>query len=822
MTRPVCVLVLLAVPALAAEPAGFNRDIRPLLSNRCFKCHGPDVRESGLNLADRASAVAAAAGGGSPAIVPGRSAAGELMRRVTSRDDDDRMPPPGHGDPLTPAEIAKLRAWIDAGARYEAHWAYVKPDPALAPPAVRNRAWVRNPVDAFVLARLEAEGLSPAPEADRAVLLRRLSLDLTGLPPTPEDVDAFLADRSPDAYEQAVERLLASPHYGEHQARYWLDQARYADSDGYERDSQRSIWPYRDWVVDALNRDMTFDRFTVEQIAGDLLLGSTTEQKVATGFHRNTMLNNEGGTDDEEFRIAAVVDRVNTTMEVWMGVTIGCAQCHNHKYDPFTQTDYYRLFAFFNNTEDGGKHQTPTMELPTPEEVEKRRKLYAAINQKQLDLDTATPEIAASQVKWEAGRPRGKDIPENIAKILEIDPAERQPRQKYDLARYYRTVVAPENETLRKEIEKLRAELDAVKPVSTLVMRERTARPRDTFVLLRGNHRTPGEKVLPGAPVSLHPLPAGVPATRFGLAMWLIDRNNPLMARVTVNRMWMRYFGRGLVETDEDFGSQGEPPSHPDLLDWLAAEFPRRRYSLKAMHRLIVTSATYRQSSAVGPDRYHRDPFNRLLARGPRLRLDAEIVRDNALAISGLLSRRLGGPPVFPDQPDGVWALPQSSERWNTSVGPDKYRRGLYTFWRRTAPYAAFTLFDAPSRQVTCGRRPKSNTPLQALATLNDAVFAQASAGLARRMIAEARTERDRAVRGFRLCVGRVPTDAEIALVVGLYRDAVADYRAKPAAAKSLCETLPDRPAGVGDAELAAWTLTANALLNLDETITKE
>jgi mono/diheme cytochrome c family protein len=758
----------------AAGEVRFNRDIRPILSSHCFKCHGPDLKKAGLDLQNRDSAVKPLKSG-DIAVVPGNSAASRLIQRVSAPDDGERMPPQGKGDRLTPEQIAKLRAWIDQGAKWEEHWAYVKPERS-ALPAVKWQAWVRNDIDAFVLARLEREGLSPSPEADRATLLRRASLDLIGLPPTLAEVDAFLADTDPDAYEKAIDRLLASPHYGERQARPWLDLARYADTNGYEADYRRTIWPYRDWVIDAFNRDLPFDQFTIEQIAGDLLSGATVAQRVATGLHRNTMVNTEGGTDDEEFRVAAVVDRVNTTMEVWMGTTLGCAQCHNHKFDPFTQEEYYRLFAFFNSTEDRGRSTEPSLLLPTPKEVAQRKR-----------INSATADLA--------GRLPSAPSPLGLITLLKV---------------------------LEKPLGEVKKQDADLKPASTMVMRE-LPKPRPTNVLLRGNHNKKGPAVTPGVPAKWHPLRKGEPANRLALARWLVSPDNPLVGRVTTNRLWAQTFGRGLVETSEDFGAQGEPPTHPELLDWLATELIRQKWSLKAMHRLIVTSATYRQSSRVTRSLYERDPYNRLFARGPRLRIEAEMVRDNALAISGLLNRKVGGPSVFPYQPEGVWANPYSKDQWVQSTNGDQYRRGLYTFWRRTAPYAAFMAFDAPSREVACDRRPRTNTPLQALATLNDKAFIEPAKALARRMMREAkRSDSDRVIHGFRLCVSRRPSELELKHLLELYRENLAKYKVDPTAARALAASaLPNLPEGMDAAELAAWTIIANVLLNLDETITK-
>jgi hypothetical protein len=758
--------VVLLSPARADEPADvqFTRDVRPILAGRCFKCHGPDLKKGGLDLQTAAGATKLLTSGGH-AVVPGKSGDSLLLRRVTATDPGQRMPQ--KGDALSPREVAVLKAWIDRGAKYDEHWSLVRPV-RHALPAVREKNWPRNGIDFFVLARLEKEGLSPAPEAERAVLLRRASLDLTGLPPTMRELDDFLADKAPNAFERAVDKLLASPHYGEHQARFWLDEARYADTNGYEKDERRTIWPYRDWVIRAFNRDLPFDQFTIEQLAGDLLPNATVEQQVATGFHRNTMVNTEGGTDDEEFRVAALVDRVGTTAEVWLGLTLNCCQCHNHKFDPFSQKEFYQLLAFFNGTADRGRGNDPTLPVFSAEDAARSDALKA--------------EIAALQK--EAGSKPPAAI---LAKIAE-----------------------------------LQKQLAAIKPAATTLVMKELPQRRPTHVMIRGNHKNLGELVQPGVPARLPAMPKDAPPNRLGLAQWLVSPENPLTARVTMNRIWARYFGRGFVETSEDFGVQGDLPTHPELLDWLATELIEQKWSLKAMHRLVVTSATYRQSSAhVSRAVTERDPYNRLFARGPRLRLDAEVVRDNALAVSGLLSRKLGGPSVFPYQPDGIWFNPYSGDRWVTSTGGDQLRRGLYTFWRRTAPYAAFMAFDAPSREVACERRPRTNTPLQALATLNDRVFVEASAALARRMVNEAKGERERVVWGFKLCVARAPSVREVDLLRKLYAENLAKYHKDAAAAATMVKHGGALPPGVEAAELAAWTVLANVLLNLDETITK-
>jgi Protein of unknown function (DUF1553)/Protein of unknown function (DUF1549) len=635
------------------------------------------------------------------------------------------------------------------------HWAYLKPVRPPVPQIQNSQFPIQNPIDAFIIARLEKENLAPSPEASREALIRRVSLDLTGLPPTPAEVDAFLQDKSPDAYERVVDRLLGSPAYGERWARPWLDLARYADTQGYEKDNRRSMWLYRDWVIAALNADMPFDRFTIEQLAGDLLPNATRDQKIATGFHRNTMTNTEGGTDDEEFRHYAIVDRVNTTMQVWQGQTFGCAQCHDHKFDPFTTKEYYRFYAFLNSTADADRDDdAPVLRLPTPEQE-------AALKAARDAVATAKKDKAA-----------GKEL---------------------------------------KALQKKEADVLAKIP-STLVMEE-LQKPRETHLLTRGNFLSPAESVAAGLPAVLNPLPAGAPPTRFTLARWLLDGNNPLTARVMMNRAWEQLFGTGIVATSEDFGTRGERPSHPELLDWLATEFVARHWSMKAMHKLIAMSATYRQSSRVTPRLLERDPYNRLLARGPRLRLDAETLRDQALAVGGLLSRKIGGPSVMPLQPDGLWQIVYSGDSWKTSAGEDKYRRGLYTFWRRSVPYPLMTTFDAPSREFCVVRRNRSNTPLQALNLMNDPAFVECAQALARRMLAEGgATPEARATLGVRLCLARQPKPAEVDRLVVLYREEMDRYQADAGAAKTL--------AGA-DAEMAAWTVVANVLLNLDEFITK-
>ena len=673
-------------PATAAEQApDFGTQVRPILQ-KCLPCHGPDDQVRMANL--RLDSLEAASGrtGGHAGLVPGDSAASRIIARITA----DKSPMPPSGERLTAKEIETLKRWIDAGAQYERHWSF-EPPQRPEPPVVSKPDWARNPIDSFILARLDKEGLRPAAEADRYTLIRRLSLDLTGLPPTPESVEAFVADRAPDAYDALVDTLLNSSAFGERWARVWLDIARYADSMGYEKDSLRTIWPYRDWVIGALNDNMPFDRFTILQLAGDLLPGAGVEELVATGFHRNTMTNTEGGTDDEEFRDAAVKDRIATTGQAWMGLTWGCAQCHSHKYDPLSHREFYSLYAFFNQTADADSND-----------------------------DSPTLEVAEG--------------------------------------------------------------------VSTPIFRELPAEERrETFVHHRGNFMSPGERVEPAVPAVFHSIADDAPRDRLGFAQWLVSKRNPLTARVTVNRFWARLFGAGIVATEEDFGTQGSLPTHPALLDWLATEFMRVDWDVKAMLRIIVTSATYRQTSNASPESLEIDPRNALLARGARFRLPAETVRDQALAASGLLSGKLGGAPVMPWQPEGVWQVVYSSQQWETSPGEDRYRRALYTLWRRTSPYPSMTTFDAPSGETCTIRRIRTNTPLQALVTLNDPPLMEAAQRLAERAAAESGSDRrDRLDRLFRLVLARPPTAAEAERLLALHQEARTELRREPTDARKL------------------------------------
>ncbi len=727
------------LPPAAAVKVDFSRDIEPIFANRCYECHGEKKSKSSFRLDDKTRAFQ---GGdsGKPFLIPGKSSQSQIILRVAGLVNADEVMP-ATGERLTAQQIGLLEAWIDQGASWPdslkpPHWAYVKPvRPAL--PKVRHSGWPRNAIDNFILARLEKEKLTPSEEADRVTLIRRLSLDLTGLPPSVEEVDAFVADKSEDAYGQLVDRLLASPHFGERWARVWLDLARYADSHGYEKDPPRSMWPYRDWVINAFNRNMPFDQFTIEQIAGDMLPNATQEQKIASGFNRNTMINTEGGVDPEQSRVETIVDRVNTTATVWLGSTLACAQCHNHKYDPFAQKEYYQFFAFFNNADE------PKLDLPTAEQTAREKQLSSDVTRLEAEFKKATPELTAAQTAWETKAKNdlalaaavtnkesaGPDISSNIVSILKVAGAARTAEQRDQISDYFRSQ-APELKTVRDQLAEARKAQEELKEAipTTLVMQER-GEPRESHVLIRGNFLNPAERVYPGVPAILPPLPKGQPTNRLALARWLVSTDNPLTARVTMNRFWEQIFGRGLVETVEDFGTQGERPTHPELLDWMATEFMRRSWNMKAMLRLIVTSATYRQSSRSTPELIERDPYNRLYARAPRFRVSAEAVRDIALEASGLLSPKIGGPSVYPYQPDGVWTQLYSSDQWATSKGEDKYRRGIYTFWRRTSAYPAFMSFDAPSRELICPRRPAFQHAFASLDHFERSVFCRSRAG---------------------------------------------------------------------------------------------
>jgi mono/diheme cytochrome c family protein len=809
----------LAGTAAAADRADYLRDIKPLLAQHCSACHGTKVHKAHLRL-DTAAAIRQGGQSG-PAIVPGKSRDSLLIRAVEGASGVTRMP--FKRPPLSPAQIALLKTWIDGGAPAPAtekaaeeakgamHWAFMPP--VRSPlPAVKDPKWARNPIDRFILARLDKEGLTSSPEADRVTLIRRLSLDLLGLPPTPEEVDAFCADGRPDAYERLVDRLLASPHYGERWGRHWLDLARYADSNGYSIDGPREIWKYREWVINALNRDMPFREFVIEQIAGDMLPGATQEQQVATGFHRNTQINQEGGIDLEQFRVEAVADRVHTTGVVFLGLTLGCARCHDHKFDPITQKEYYQLFAFLNNQDE------PTLALASPEVTAQREAIQAQIK-KLAEEYTARQEAWLTSLTDE----QRSQLKREIQVILNLGFEQRDAKQKRTLMAFFKTR-APDLFARLKAISDL--ERRQPKVPTTMVLRER-AKPRETYVQIKGDFTRKGERVFPGVPAVLPPLKidqgVNTPRSpnRLDLARWLVDPRNPLTPRVTVNRMWQHYFGKGLVETENDFGTQGSPPTHPQLLDWLATEFIAQDWSLKAIHRLIVTSATYRQSSRYRPELARVDPNNHLLARQARLRMEAEVIRDEGLRSSGLLNPALGGPSVFPPQPAGVFRFTQVPREWTANTDAGRYRRGLYTYFWRAAPHPALVVFDAPDAASSCTRRVRSNTPLQALTLLNDEAFLEFAQALAERVLREETGGvAPRLQRLFRLCLARRPSPSESQRLERFLSEQRKEFRQAPAEARAL---VPARlPAGTDVPELAAWTATARVLLNLDEFITRE
>ena len=717
------------------------------------------------------------------------------------------------------------------------HWAFQPVRRPQLPEVPRGEPTV-NPIDAFIRARLEADRITPSPDAARATLLRRVFLDVVGVPPSADETRRFLDDQSPDSYERLVDRLLASPRYGERWGRHWLDLARYADSDGYTIDGPRSIWKYRAWVIDALNRDLPFDRFAIEQLAGDMLPEATQDQVVATGFHRNTLINKEGGTDQEQFRVEAVVDRVATTGSVFLGLTMGCARCHDHKFEPLTQRDFYGMFAFFNNCDE------PQIEAPTAEQAALRAELRPKISALEKQLRARAILWSATQERWEAQLTDNDraELPGNVRAALAVMPEERDDEARKLISDHYLARDA-RRKKLSGEMAALEKRLPSV--AKTLVLRERSE-PRTTHVLIRGDFLRPGEPITPAVPAVLPAVATGEdhPPSRLDFARWLVDERNPLTARVTVNRIWQRYFGRGLVETEDDFGIQGSPPSHPALLDWLASELIERDWSLKAIHRLIVTSATYCQSSDARPDLAEIDPRNRLLARQLRTRLDAEVIRDSALAAAGLLAEKVGGPSVFPHQPAGVMQLAQVNRPWKVSPGEDRYRRSLYTYFWRSTPHPFLKTFDSPDGVTSCTRRNESNTPLQSLTLLNDAEFNTCADAVARRaMSASLNSDEQRARYIFGLCLVREPSQFEVMRLVDLVdaerRAAMGDAAAAVVATTSTAAissegvtaeadgeiaeaygTNPSRSAQ--DIELAAWTAAARVLLNVDEFVTRE
>lgn len=832
--RRLPIVLLLAVSAAFAQD--YAREVAPVLQKRCGGCHGATQQMAGLRV-DDASAMRQRA-----VIVPGKSADSVLVQRITSPKAGFRMPPSGPA--LTPEEIGTIREWIDAGASAPVtataaaanarhpHWSF-QPIARPAVPVVSRKEWLRNEVDSFILARLESNGIEPSPEAPKTTLLRRLSLDLTGLPPTPAEIAEFLADGRPDAYERLVDRLLASRHYGEKWARQWLDLARYADSDGYEKDLVRPwAWRYRNWVIEALNRGMPFDQFTTEQLAGDLLPHPTVEQRIATGFHRNVLTNREAGVNRDEARFEQNINRTNTIGTVWLGLTVGCAQCHNHKYDPISQRDYYGLFAYAANLEEDD------IDAPLPGEVgpflrsfpeyERERKAILAeydVLSRQQKYEERLAEAAANpgtNLEWDFQVTEFKASVDKALKLLRTPWEQRTRKDQAKMTMRFLRVIGPDfnrdkelTAKLKEAREKL-TKLDAgFTPLSEAMAIREDGNPPLTHLAVGGDYRNPGDEVRAAVPAVIGGKPI---QSRLELARWLMAPENPLTARVAVNRMWQEFFGRGLVRTSDDFGTQGDKPSHPELLDWLASEFRDGGWNTKRMHKLIVMSAAYRQSSKIRKELLVRDPENTMIARQNRLRLPAESIRDAALAAGGLLNATVGGRSIRPPQPPGIAELGYAnSVKWVESQGPERYRRGLYIHFQRTAPYPMLMTFDAPDSNVACTRRSRSNTPLQALNLLNDAVFLEAAQGLALRVLSE--SPGDRVEYAFRLCTGRTPTEREKQRL-STYLDAQRTILGKdPAAAAKL---MPVPPEGSDALEAAAWTGVGRVLLNLDEFITRE
>ena len=837
------------LPPAASRKVDFQADIQPLFAQRCHACHGEVSQINGLRLDRKKDALAGGHSG--PAIVPGDSANSRLVHMLAGYRVKVVMPPGGPA--LSAEQIGLVRAWIDQGADWpeqevtEApapkskgldHWAW-QPRTKPEPPAVRQADWVRNPVDRFILAKLETEKVAPSPEADASTLLRRASLDLTGLPPTPREMRRFLDDRSPDAYESAVDRMLRSEHYGEKWAMHWLDQVRYADSDGYEKDDPRPhAWRYRHWVIQALNQDLPFDQFSIEQIAGDLLPHPTEDQLVATGFHSNTLKNREGGVNFEQFRFEENVDRVNAISTVWLGLTLGCAQCHDHKYDPLSQKDYYRFFAFVNNLED---ELTPA---PLPGERGAWIQTHAEYRRRRAELlcEYGVPDM---QPDWETkvkyhGQHPGEDTAwdvnwDTLAKMTDggdkyiLIPAEERTELQADVVtdyflRFYTQIVSREEYKelgfgeLRGRLEKLQKSYPQMSMARAVSERNP---PREHHIHVRGGWDRLGVEVEPGVPEVLPQLAAG-PVNRLDLARWLFADDNPLTARVTVNRVWQEYFGLGLVSTSNDFGLQGDKPSHPALLDWLAEDFVAHGWSLKHLHKRIVMSAAYRQASNARPEVAERDPDNRWLSRQNRLRLPAETIRDTALAASGLLDDTVGGKSVYPPIPEGVTSLSYAGGfSWPTEQGRERYRRGLYIHFQRTVPYPMLATFDATERSVTECQRERSNTPLQALNLLNDPVFMEAAQGLATRVLLETPSDElsDRLDYAYQLCFARKPSETEAERLERYYHDQMRLLDESP---KSVAGWFPLEPEQFDRTAAAAWTGLSRVLLNTDEFITRE
>jgi len=779
---------------LGDEPIRFGRDILPILSTTCYACHGPDASQRKANLRFDLEEDAKAEHDSGVPIVLGKPDDSTLIQRITSTDPDVVMPPPDAHRELKPEQIVTLQKWVAEGAKWGRHWSFEPVERPQIPVSQNSRRSLRerngppdnSPIDTLNANTLVSHGLAIRPSAEPHQLARRIWLDVIGLPPTPEAADTFAANPSDAAYEKMIDDLLASPQFGEHWARMWMDLARYADTKGYEKDLGRTMWPYRDWLIRAINNDMPLDQMTVEQLAGDLLPKPTNDQLVATAFHRNTMSNDEGGTDDEEFRTIAVKDRVDTTMQVWMGLTAGCAKCHTHKYDPISQAEYYGLYAILNQTQDTDRSDdSPTFEVLPPEAEAERTQVNAKIAD--LKSQISKTDTAAAKVELPQATPEQRRLTDELA-------------------------------AASAELQKVNSRVSKV-PVMRAVNADKL---RATRIHRRGNFLDPGDEVTASLPAAFHSLPNDAALDRLGLAKWLMSPDNTLTPRVWVNRIWARIFGIGIVETEEDFGALGAAPSHPELLDWLAAEYRDNGWSLKKFVKTILMSRTYRQRSDVTDALRQLDPQNRLLSRGSRYRLPAETVRDQALAVSGLLSSKIGGPPVMPPQPDGLWRSTYNGQKWVNAEGEDRFRRALYTYLKRTTPYPSMTTFDGGSGEVCQIRRIRTNTPLQALVTLNDPVYLEAAGALAMRMTEVKGDDTAKATRGLRLALIRPVSDDELGSLLRLRQDAVASLELNSESAKSLIKaTRATLPEGVTAAEFASWIVVANTILNLDEFLTK-
>src|SRR5215831_7600358 len=808
------------LPPAAKTKVDFARDIEPLLSKRCLVCHGPQQQMSGLRLDQKEAALKGGASGVD--IKPGDSAGSRLIHLVAGLEKKV-MPPAGAR--LTADEVGLLRAWIDQGVAWSAlaatHWSFQKIQRPTVP-AVKNRTWVRNPIDAFILARLEKDEIAPSPEADKLTLLRRVSLDLTGLPPSPEAIREYSADTGSDAYERMVDKLLDSPHYGEKWSRFWLDLARYADSDGYEKDRARPwAWRYRQWVIEAFNRDLPFDQFTIQQLAGDLIPERNLDTLVATGFNRNTLTNREGGTDPEQFRDEQVLDRAATLGTVWLGLTTGCAQCHNHKYDPISQNEFYQLTAFFNTQEEVNimapmPGETGPYLAGRPEFERKKKALFDEYKMFEAEADwesklreaTTHPGIHDD---WDFAYGEFTHNVDSARKVLFMDLSKRSEVQQTQMMDYFLSACGnlyPKEHCEELKVREVRTKLNELlaklPPVSYAPALLENDTPPKTYIHIKGDWRERGAEVQPGTLAVLPPMPEGPEPPRLRLAKWLVSPANPLTSRVAVNRLWQEIFGRGIVFSSGDFGTQGDRPTHPELLDWLASEYMQRGWSTKQMIRLLVTSATYRQSSNARPELVAKDPLNTLLARQSRLRLPAELVRDQALFSAGLLDPRVGGKSVRPPQPKGVAELSYGGNvKWEESSGVDRYRRGMYILFQRTVPYPQLMTFDAPNSNLSCTRRERTDTPLQALNLMNDPVFFEAAQGLAFRIMRESTGAfRDRLNYAYEVAIGRPPTEKEAERMGRYYDQSMGHLASDENAAKAL---FPNRIEGVPQRETAAW-----------------